>query len=376
MEDISHVRDRIRRAWRWLRLDRGTPALVLAALCCFVDYVPNLDAPRNGQIRALLVAAPFAAFFAFRKALTEPLAAFLGYMLLMWTLHDYPNYGMVHLIFFSSACLVANYLSRCSGFDFWLSVLGAFQACFGIAEWWGWNIWDYGAFEAKNKPTGFFAQETMLGAFLVAALAPALFKRRWWAVVPILICCYATGSSFTWGSAGAIVGLWLWDRFGWRVPAAIAAAGAACLGFLIWKNGSYSNVPILQPQGRIGFIRYAYDNYIVQRPIFGWGPGYWWPNAPKVPSPNLPEALPLTHIHNEFVELVVEYGLVGASFLAMSLVQFVRGFRFTWHHALCVGLMVNALGNFPGHIASLGVIFLTAWLLSVRAEAVVVSLRS
>lgn len=292
-------------------------------------------------------------------------------MAVMLVLRGFSENGTMHLLQFSAALLVANMLSWEKRVDLWLSLLGLAQAVFGIFEWYGWNPWDYVNPDALNKPLGTFGQETTMGAFLVACLAPALFGRRWWAALPILVCIYATGSSMTLGAAGVVVLLFCWHELGWRLPAA-AAVGGACA--LAWLRIRHPDAELLSGNGRWGFWNVAWRNYIVQRPLFGFGPGFWYPQAPLVPSPYLSEPQHLTHIHNEFLELLVEYGFVGAAPLIWQFCQFVRRFRLTWHHALCAGLLVNAVGNFPAHIASTATIFLTAWLLSVRKEGVVLSL--
>jgi O-antigen ligase len=285
-------------------------------------------------------------------------------MAMMWVLHDYQPNATDHLLYVSAACIVANWLAKCRDLPFWLSVIGMAQAVFGIAQWLGWNPWGYELAWYLNKPSGFFGQETILGAFLIACFAPALFTRRFWAAVPIALCIVATHSSMTAAGVG-VVGL-LWVAQVWSAPAALAllsaAASALFLRFVMHPGDDW-----FDPNGRVRFWAWTYARWM-ERPLFGFGPGSWLPNAPVF-------ELRLTHAHCEYLEFLTEYGAIGALPLLASLWGFFRRFRLTWHHALCCGLLVNAVGNFPFHIASIATIFLTAWLLSVRQKHLVVSYR-
>jgi O-antigen ligase len=274
----------------------------------------------------------------------------------MWALKGYPEHGTEHLISLAAACLVAEWLSRdeeqCAK---WLTYFGLFEAVFGLAQFMGWNPWGYANEWELYKPSGTFGQETILGAFLVAALAPALFSRRFFAALPIFLCAVATKSTMTVLSSAAVVGLWIIAEFGLVAFSAIFGAFfvAATLFLNLHPYSEWGNF-----NGRIRFWDFAINKWL-ERPIFGFGPGSWLPEAPVF-------QLRLTHVHNEFLEFLTEYGSIGGAIGLWALWDFVRSYKPTWHHALCVGLMVNAIGNFPFHIASTGVIFLTGWLLSVR----------
>lgn len=372
MESFSRLGNYFRNSWGNVRLARAAPPLVIFGLTALVDWEPG-ELARAGKLRALLLAAAFIAYPALRKALSAPVALFVSYMIFMWVMRGYSQHGMYHLVNVLAALLVAWWLASKRHVDFWLCVFGTGQAVFGIAQWLGWNAWGFGE-DAFFKPTGYFGEETMMGAFLVACLAPALFTRRFWAVAPIAFCIWCTHSTMAVLSSGVVLLLWTWKEFGWRVPVALAVGGVAALSYVAVTYGD--NSQFLSFNGRLGFWRFAWDEYITKRPVFGFGPGFWYPQAPVFPSPYLPPpGLLLTYLHNEFIEGFVEYGAAGMGIVAAGLIQYVRGFRLTWHHAVVAGLLVEACGNFVFHLPTTAVIFLTAWLLSVRKESVVLSLR-
>lgn len=290
--------------------------------------------------------------------MATPLTAILGYAGLMWVLRDYPAHGTEHLVNVAAALFVASLVKRDPRTPAVLAYLGAAQAIWGLGEFLGWNFWGYEDPEALNMPTGFYGQQTILGAFLVATLAPALFTGRRLCALLIILCALATRSTMTAAGCGAITLLWLWREYGKRTFLATGLLAVLALGVFYLQDPTN---PLLSHGGRLGFWQIGWE-YHQMKPLFGWGPGSWAPMAPTAP----PIGLRVESLHNEYLEFLVEYGWVGLALLCVNLLAFARGFRLTWHHALCVGLMVNALGNFPLHIASLGTIFLTGWLLSVR----------
>jgi hypothetical protein len=367
MEDHGNAWNRIRRAWSRLRLGGGAPALVLVAISTLFDWLPGeVDNAREGKIRAVLLTAPFLAYGALKRPLGRALAALIGYIAFMWVMRNYEYNGALYLINLLASCLVAWWLARYERLTLWLSIVGLFQACLGLEEFMGLNFWHYAETWALNKPTAMFNQETLLGGFLVACLPAALFTGRWWAYVPIAACILATKSSMSYAGLGVVVLVWIWAKAGWKPAAALCAAGACLLPWL--------PADLLDPNGRLLFWRFAIKEYVVKRPLFGFGPGFWWPQAPVVFGGRLNEGLHLTHIHNEFIEGQVELGAAGMGIVAAGLVGFSHHFRPTWHHATVAGILVVSVGNFVFHIAPIGVIFLTAWLLSIPAGPAVVFL--
>lgn len=358
MEGIGYIRNSLRRIGCVFSVAGGASAIVL--LCCANNFDGNADPFRDPQITVLFALAGWLAYFALSKPLTKPLAAFASYALIMWAVRSQSMFGLAHILCMSCAALAALWLGTRRELPAVLSWVGAGEAAFGLFQWAGWNPFGYKEVWELHKPAGTFGQETILGAFLVAALAPALFTRRPVPAVLILACCMATGSSMTVGAAGVVFLLWLWKEFGAILPGIITGVLIVAIGIKFDPGNAW-----FDPNGRVAFWQIGLD-YLRQRPLFGFGPGTWWEMSPEL------NGIKLTHLHNEWLEFLVEYGIAGGLIMNWALVDFIRKFKFTWHHALVVGVLVNALGNFPLHIASIGTIFLTAWLLSVRERLVMV----
>ncbi len=302
------------------------------------------------QILSLLLPASALVVYLARE-LTWPVSLFLGYMIASWALHGYQYHGLEHIAYFSAALVIA-YSVKHFGLNpaFFLSYLGLFLAIFGLCEWAGWNIWSYQNAWELNKPTGFFGQETHMGAFLAACLAPALFDRRWWCAVPIALCVVATHSSFSVLSGLIVILAYLVqeDVFSLGVVSAAVTLGVIIFGYEC-QDSSWIDEHFRSTFWQLGWAKF------LEAPIFGIGPGGWlqtntiiWANAR------------VSWLHNEWLEMLVEYGIAGAAIVAWGLRDFFKSFRLTWTHAVCVALMVDAIGNFPFHVAPLGVLFLSA----------------
>ncbi len=360
MEGIGYLRDCFRRSRGMLRLVGGAFTVFLL-LCAVGAASPTDDPVRDAQISTLLFSASFAAFFTLERTLTPALAALLSYAIFGWVIHGQLIHPEEQIMYVAGAFLVALWLGKQAHLGAILSYAGMLEAVFGLAQWFGWNPWHYRNPWELHKPTGSMGQETMLGALLVACLAPALFQRRYIPAFFITLCIIACHSSFALASAGAVILVWIASL---SIAAAvwISVFGFSMLiaGYEMWPVQDWFDPNMRQFFWVIGFKKF------LERPIFGFGPGSWLPNAPWL-------TLRLTHVHNEFIEFLTEYGLVGAALASWSGWDFVRKFEFTWERALCIGLLVDSFGNFPMHIAPLGTIFLTAWLLSVRPRPVVLS---
>ena len=314
------------------------------------------DFIRSGQERSLLFIASIMSFLCLKPVVGRAVAAMFSYAGVMWMLRDYPVHGLQHLLFFLSATVVAYFLARERSLDKILTYLGVFQACIGIAEWSGINLWGYANGWEQGKPTGTFGHETMLGCFLAATLAPALFSRRYAASGVILACALMTGSTMTLVSVVTVLLLFMTKEFGAR-SAAVVLAGlgiAAGLFFFInpestWFSSTYRTV----------FWQMGVEQFW-KHPIFGSGPGYWLDNAPIVYGRRV------THLHNEFLELVVEYGAIGGVFGLSAILGWLWRFRLTWDYVFCAAILVNCIGNFPLHIAGIAPLFLMAWVVGLR----------
>jgi hypothetical protein len=277
----------------------------------------------------------------------------------MWILHNYQARGAMQLFCVVAAIVAGKWFAEWEKFPDWVVNFAVLQALFGLAQWWGWDPYGYVEPWFKNKPTGFMGQETLLGAFLAASLAPALFRARYLSSAVIGLCIYATHSTMSALAGGAVIFLWLWS-IDFEL-AFLAAVGATLAGYLIYLDQPSS--PFFSATGRLEFWKIGYAEHLL-RPTFGWGPGSWQDKQ------IVHQGLWLNYLHNEYIEILVEYGRIGAGLGLAALLQFLWRFRLTWHHAMCAAILVNACGNFPLHLAATGTLFVTGWILSMRRATI------
>lgn len=308
-----------------------------------------------GQMRALLLIGFAASVKGLSKILGSPLALLFGYAGWMWVLRNYQDHGLLHLTCVAAAIAAGKWLADQDSTPRWIVWLGAAQAVFGLAQWAGWNPWGYVNAWELGKPTAFMGQETTLGAFLAAALAPALFTRRYFSAATIFACILATKSSMSVAAGGAVALIWLYTI--WPVH----ACALATFGLLIAAGGVAfrPHDPIFAMNLREYLWQLGLDAYR-ERPIFGWGPGSWQDRRV------LFRGVWVSYVHSEPIELLAEYGRVGGVLALLALARFLDRWRFTWHHAMVVGLLVNSIGNFTFHLAASGTLFLLGWILSER----------
>lgn len=339
-------------SWR----TKAALATALTLLVCLCDWAEGTDLVRAGQERALFLLGGIALFTVLRRSLTSPFAAFFAYASVLWALQNYPFHGGEHLLHLAAASILAVWFAQYpEALEFWLTQIGFAEAIFGLAQYFGWNPWHYANSWELFKPSGTFGQETILGAFLAAALAPALFSRRYYAALPIFLCCLATKSTMTTLAAGSVVFLWLAHQWGWFRACIL---GVICAGVGVDFFARHPDHEFFNFNGRVRFWAWAWNRFR-ERPLFGFGPGSWLDNAPTF-------ELRLTHAHNEFLEFLTEYGSVGGVIAAWAGSLFALNYRPTWYHAMTVAIFVDSIGNFPYHIASIGTLALTGWILSIR----------
>lgn len=336
------------------------PSVLSLFLILFaIDWIPVRDDTRLGQMRFLLLIGLVVSSKWLKKLLGLPLALLFSYGGILWVLYNYQARGAMQLFCVIAAIAVGKWFADWESFPDWLVNFAVLQAVFGLAQYFGWDPYGYVEPWFKNKPTGLMGQETLLGAFLAAALAPALFRGRYLSSAVILLCIYATHSTMSALAAGAVIFLWLW-----RLEPILAIALTGLMGFALGiVHTLRPDHPFFSATGRVEFWQLGYAEHL-KRPTFGWGPGAWQDKQIVLHD------LWLNYLHNEFIELLVEYGRVGATLAALALLQFLWRFRLTWHHAMCAAILVNACGNFPLHLAATGTLFVTGWILSMRRATI------
>lgn len=330
--------------------------------------IPGGDIFRDGKIRYLFLVAGGALFVYLRKHLTFGPAAFACMAVWSYVLHDFLYYaGMPLLMILTVMGVAVAVVKRGKELLGRLLILsGTLQAGYALLQLMGIQLL-YTPLNPEHMrlPVAMWGHETVLGPFLVACLCPALWGRSWVAAALMTIVALATASSMTIAALGAVYLVFLWHLAGWRfaaLPAAFGACGLA-MALVVAPDAGLLNI-----NGRGVIWRYGWEAFL-ERPLFGHGIGSW---AGQLLGKYVGKYAHELHtlprqLHMDALDFLVEYGVVGALPLAAAGGLFLRNFRPTWAHAVCVGLLVNGLANFPLCLPPLAVIFVACWALSARS---------
>jgi hypothetical protein len=358
-------------------------------VCGFVDYGGIGDIFRQGKIRALFAIISVSSFFYLKNKIHWAPALLFCSGLLRWTIMpgfmgDYPitievpasqsamrwtiaNYPLheIESLFIPFACMIfVIFLQRFKkeAVAKIFVYAGTINAAYGLIQVVGFQPL-YQVIEPwfKNTPLGFMGQHTVLGAFLCACLAPALWLNMWLPASLMATCILFTGSSMAYASLWAVLSLYVAHRFEIRHAISMQVRMLFVVGVVFMLFGGSE---LFNPHERLDVWKMGLRAFS-ENPLFGGGPGYWpgfWqPKFFPIITGHVPD-----NPHAEWLKLLIEYGLFGAAIFAAALIEFIKNFRLTWHHAVICAIMVNALANFPLHIVPIAVLFL--WCLGLSRE--------
>lgn len=233
----------------------------------------------------------------------------------------------------------------------------------------------------KDDLVGFSGSHGQLGAFfgmtapLFVSIHPLLF------IIPLVI-CGVIKSSFGILAASISGLLYLYFKNKRYFKAFLAIILICGMGFMlktdrrpdftsrlgVWK---YASKAVIKGKMQLEDIVNAHNKaYVTGRelktreitcnPLLGYGFGSFLVIFPFVPVDlnmcyNYNDEL-FTHAHNDYVEFFFETGILGALALGLLLFMFFKGFNREGilYFSCIVGYLVNALGNFPSHIAVSG----------------------
>lgn len=348
------------------------PVVLLPVLIALngLDYINLGDPFRHGKIRySLLLLVPVVFEFFRRRLHWAP--AFVGAMALAsWVLHDFKILAELPLIeilgCLSLACFIVRYPSK--NFATILILSGCFQAVVSLLQWQGIHPWAVPA-EKKDwfEMVGTYGHRTVLGPFLVACLAPALWERRWAAALLILVTISMLHSTMTFAALGTLFLVWAWRFMSPLWSILLGYFGAIGLGIALYLAPHFSG---FDPDGRL-YMWSAGLEAVKECPLFGSGIGGWAQvHLPKY-GPGLLKAFGDTipvQLHSDPLDYAVEFGLPALAVLLAAFAQFVWRFRATWCHAACAALLVNSLGNFPFAIISIALVFVICFTFSMRDD--------
>lgn len=215
-----------------------------------------------------------------------------------------------------------------------------------------------------GNPSHFAAQ--------LAVLSPWLWHQRGrgWQTLSVVagalvLGCRSTGGVLALAAAGA-VGAWVrWPH----CRGHLLVGGAVACGLFVWGSSE-----ALNDHGRWAAWK-AFAPLFWQRPWFGSGPGFVMGLSGIFPEGHA--LYQWRHVHNEYYQMVLEWGLVGFGVFAWvvadglgRLRQAVKTPLGTACAASLAALLVNSLVNFPLHLAGIGAYGLFAYVgLLVATEA-------
>lgn len=221
----------------------------------------------------------------------------------------------------------------------------------------------------KTLPVGFLGQQTLYGPFMASCVIAALFRRNYYCALFILVPCLATNSSFTFASLGCGLTVWVYSQVSRRLSYFMVGMGALSVPVL-YHFFPYSH--LFDATGRFEIWKPIFQE-AMNKKFFGHGLGTFLAYVPYIE----PEAFYKLHglykqVHNDFLELFFDTGLVGVSCAVYMLYDF---FKRAWEQRdnkyvmACVGILVvylmDGMGNFPFRLSPQGLIALFAWVMVV-----------
>lgn len=350
------------------------PAIGLFLALNWLDYANLGDIFRHGKIRYLALMLVPLIFTHLKPKLSWAPALFASLALFSWTIHDFPLQANFQLLQIFGVMFAASYLVG-KGADWFGNLLclsGAFQAVVALLQVCGIHIFFTPALmEDMHTPVGFSGHESVLGAFLVACLPAALWRGWFYAAFLMIVAILATCSAMAWGSLGAIATIFIWHLAGFRSACALAFLGLALLGLaeLLFPGNA-----LMSFHGRFFIWPFGF-RAIREHPLFGSGLGGW--RAIYIPRFK-DEILAVFHyhlpvqLHCDYLDFIVEYGLLGSAAFLCAIGQFIRNFRPTWHHAACAAVLVNSLGNFSLCLVNTALIFVVCWAHSAKYGSIAI----
>ena len=355
--------------------------VALFALCFGVEFWFPGDIFRLGKIRALFLIIPFVLFLQIKNKLHwAPALLFCSGLfhwtvssrflsdfpivlqlppsktIMQWTINNYILRGVEELIIpfacMSFVIFLYNYPKQFIAkifvyFAAAQSIYGLFQVfniqlLYAVSEPW-----------FQNTPLAFMGQHTVLGSFLAACLAPALWFSMWAPAGLIAVCIAFTGSSMAYASTWVVLSLYVAYKFRIRHAVFMQIKLLVILTVLLLFR---PNIEIFNFHERWDVWSMGIKAFL-ENPWFGGGagywPGYWQPRFFPTIGGHTPD-----NPHAEWLKLLIEYGIWGALIVTIACVEFLRKFKLTWHHAACAAILVNSLANFPLHIVPHAVLFL------------------
>lgn len=241
-------------------------------------------------------------------------------------------------------------------FGNYLLWLGIIQACWFIAHYFGHDPQDFinsiygphgkkyfiknGIYvEAKNVKqfiVGSLAQHTLSGIYFILALPYAWLKK--WPLIVIVPAVFLTNSTMVQSSVLISFLAIYFKNIKWLfIPITMMVS-------LFLVNLFFPLSDYFSGQERIIAWKWAINNL----EWFGNGLGHWADHFPMITKEVFKQA------HSEPIEIIYAYGFIGIISIAILGSSFFSDKVYL--KASLIGLLFNSLGNFPFHLASIGMI--------------------
>lgn len=209
---------------------------------------------------------------------------------------------------------------------------------------------------------GLLGNQTHFAAYLSFLMPIWLFREGWgWKVTAAmaLLCLVVLHSSIALLAAGVTLAVWGWHQR-WRVPfLTVLGLGAMVV---VWTQ--HAELVSLHGRGLVWTEAWA----MLQRghAITGFGPGFLIQFVKGLPPEHLLHGW--THLHNEFLQSWLEFGLIGLALIGWLLAEVGTRWKIlpasntrTILGLMGLSVLLNSLVNFPAHLWALGSFGLIAW---------------
>ena len=335
-----------------------------------------------------------------------PMVAFAGIVMLQWILGSttYRHVTYTQLLLYAAYAMLAfvasQSLRRASQFDYLakvVAVYGGVVATFAVLQgiapngklYWIWPSEQggaiYGPYVNHNHYAGLMEMLTPF-PLVLAATRLSDGNRR---IIFLIIAALMAGSIFLSGSRGGMLAflvqmgvlavLLLRSKKGnWRQPVMLAIFLAAVVGFLVWLGGNDLTRRLASIHSEAhaeisGGTRLTIDRdglrMLLKRPALGWGLGTFPVVYPQFRS--FYTTFFVNQAHNDYLQLLVETGVIGFAVVVWFLVALFRGasaklkdWNETSSGALtvaallgCIGILVHSFFDFNLQIPANAALF-------------------
>ena len=207
---------------------------------------------------------------------------------------------------------------------------------------------------------GTIGNPSHLGAYLALLLPVFLAQpgRRWKLAVGLdVLLLLLTKSRAGWIAASVSVLWWMWHTHRRWMPLVGVLLGIGGT-IIVFNHGS------INTSGRWA-VWNAFYTLLQERPITGFGPGFVMDYSSTITSGFLHK---WRHVHNEYLQLIVEQGIIGLGFVLWGIWDVLARLRRVEKTPLVIlaggvflAFLVNAFVNFPAHLWLLGSLGLFAY---------------